>query len=982
MPRVIVAVCLFVLVMSASSAVAQTTRVVDDDGQGTAVNCDDPTAAFATVGAAIAVAASGDTILVCPGSYIENINFGGKAIVARSTAGPAVTVLDGNAVDSVVTFATGETSTSILEGFTIRNGRAPFDGGGIRIVSASPVIRHNLIAGNTACSALGLLIDSGSPLIEENTIANNRQPTCGGGTMGGAISIRGTSSAIIRRNLITGNGGVYSGGGIGMNSAGSPTIESNVISGNSAAQGGGIGMINNTSPLIRGNLIIGNEAQSGGGVYWLVPGGSTGPLLVNNTIADNSSPQGSGVFADGIDQNARLWNNIIVAAPGQTAVFCGNLGDQLAPAFFSNDVFSATGATYAGTCADQTGINTNISADPLFVDASVSDYHVLPGSPAIDAGNNAATDLPGSDLDGHARVLDGNGDTVAAVDIGADEASSTGAAPGAFNTSSPANATQDEKRAVLLTWEASAGATAYEYCYDKVDDNACDGTWLPAWSSTSATLFGLEGGTTYYWQVRAINGAGLTYANGSSATFWSFSTEVPVITRIIGLSGDLDFGTILADKTATRTLTITNSGTDPLTVSGLTYPAGFSGFWSGTVAAGGSRMVTVTFSPSAQGTYSGTIRVNGDQTDGTSSIPVTGTALPVSRIMIVTGDLAFGNVQAGTTATRTLTISNRGNDALTVFGISYPSGFSGFWSGAIPAGGSQNVTVTFAPTLSTTYSGSITIVANQTFGSSAIGATGVGTIPPGVQMPWQNRATGSLESWYVRGSTVTAQLGVSIGQVSDVNWRVVGSGDLNGDGTPDLVWQHVVDGWVAVWLMKGNVVVSTPLLSIERVADPNWTIRAVGDLNGDGRADLIWQHRRDGWLAVWFMNGSQVLSNSFLSISRVDPDWEIAGAGDTTGDGTADIIWQHRTQGWLSWWSVQGTQVTSTVFLSYPQMSDPTWHIRGVGDVSGDGRADLLWQNDVSGALAAWELNGSVVGNTYFLSTARPDTTWRVVGPG
>ena len=152
MPRVIVAVCLFVLVMSASSAIAQTTRVVDDDGQGTAVNCDDPTAAFATVGAAIAVAASGDTILVCPGSYIENINFGGKAIVVRSTAGPAVTILDGNAVDSVVTFATGETSTSILEGFTIRNGRAPFDGGGIRIVSASPVIRHNLIAGNTACS--------------------------------------------------------------------------------------------------------------------------------------------------------------------------------------------------------------------------------------------------------------------------------------------------------------------------------------------------------------------------------------------------------------------------------------------------------------------------------------------------------------------------------------------------------------------------------------------------------------------------------------------------------------------------------------------------------------------------------------------------------------------------------------------------------------------------------------------------------------
>ncbi len=69
--------------MSATSALAQTTRVVDDDAQGTAANCDDPSATVATVGAAITAAAAGDTVLVCPGTYVENINFGGKAIVVR-----------------------------------------------------------------------------------------------------------------------------------------------------------------------------------------------------------------------------------------------------------------------------------------------------------------------------------------------------------------------------------------------------------------------------------------------------------------------------------------------------------------------------------------------------------------------------------------------------------------------------------------------------------------------------------------------------------------------------------------------------------------------------------------------------------------------------------------------------------------------------------------------------------------------------------
>ncbi len=794
--------------MSASSALAQTTRVVDDDGPGSAASCDGPAAAFSTVGAAIAAAAGGDTVLVCPGTYIENITFGGKAIAVRSTDGPAVTILDGNATDSVVTFANGETSTSVLEGFTIRNGRSQFGGGGILISSASPVIRRNLIVSNSACQALGILVSFGSPLIEENTIANNLQTGCSGGTIGGGISILGSSTAVIRRNNIYGNGGIEWGGGIALWAAGSPTIELNVISGNGANRGGGIGMVNDGSPSIRGNLIVRNQAQSGGGIYW--SSSTLGMLVVNNTIADNNGVAGSGVFAEGSDQDTRLSNNIIVAAAGQTAVVCGSLfGIPNPPTFDSNDVFSATGAAYGGICADQTGLTGNISADPLFVHPATNDYHLPPGSPAIDAGNGAATGLPTADLDGHARVLDGNGDTLAVVDIGADEAPSSGSAPGLFGKSSPSDGAQGQTRVVLVTWQASAGATAYEYCYDKVNNNLCDGTWIQAWNATRASLFGLDGGTTYYWQVRAINGAGVTNADGSSSAYRSFTTEVPVLTRIIGLSGNLDFGSILAGKTATRTLIISNTGNDLLTVSGIAYPNGFFGFWSGTIAAGGSRSVTVTFAPGTQGTYGGTITVTADQTAGTASIAVGGTALPVSRIMSLAGDLAFGNVVAGMTATRTLTISNRGNDTLDVFNISYPAGFSGAGFGTIAPGASRMVTVTFAPTISTTYGGAITVSANQTFGSTVVAATGVGILPGGTQMLWQNLANGLLEAWYVQGATVMAKLPLDISQVSDLNWRVAGTGDLNGDGMPDIVWQHVVDGWVAVWLMKGNSVLRT-----------------------------------------------------------------------------------------------------------------------------------------------------------------------------
>ena len=71
-----------------------------------------------TLQAGIDSAASGDTVLVAAGTYVENINFMGKAIAVKSESGPSVTVIDGNGANSVVTFATSEGASSELTGFT------------------------------------------------------------------------------------------------------------------------------------------------------------------------------------------------------------------------------------------------------------------------------------------------------------------------------------------------------------------------------------------------------------------------------------------------------------------------------------------------------------------------------------------------------------------------------------------------------------------------------------------------------------------------------------------------------------------------------------------------------------------------------------------------------------------------------------------------------------------------------------------------
>ena len=190
-------------------------------------------------------------------------------------------------------------------------------------------------------------------------------------------------------------------------------------------------------------------------------------------------------------------------------------------------------------------------------------------------------------------------------------------------------------------------------------------------------------------------------------------TGTAVPTRIIRLSDELAFGSVEVGQTAQRTLTIHNDGNSPLTVSGISYPAGFSGDWSGTVPVGGRQDVTVTFAPTEERSYSDDLTVNSDKTEGvnTKSVSGTGTA---ARIIRLSGDLAFGSVEVGQTAQRTLTVHNDGNSPLTVSGISYPEGFSGSWSGAVPAGGHQDVTVTFAPTEERSYSGSLMVNSDRT----------------------------------------------------------------------------------------------------------------------------------------------------------------------------------------------------------------------------------------------------------------------------
>ena len=155
------------------------------------------------------------------------------------------------------------------------------------------------------------------------------------------------------------------------------------------------------------------------------------------------------------------------------------------------------------------------------------------------------------------------------------------------------------------------------------------------------------------------NPAALTM-NGPITETASFAAT----TKIITLGGNLAFGNVLVNSSSNRTLTIGNTGNTTLTVSSISYPAGFSGGFAGSIPANGSTNVTVTFLPTLATNYNGNLTVNSDATSGGNTLAVYGTGVATTtKILTLSGNLAFGNVTDGTSSNRTLTIGNTGNDA-------------------------------------------------------------------------------------------------------------------------------------------------------------------------------------------------------------------------------------------------------------------------------------------------------------------------------
>jgi len=327
---------------------------------------------YKSIQAAIGAAVNGDSVIVRPGTYYENIDFNGKDITVKSEKGPHVTVIDAGQAGSAVVFISGESSAASIEGFTLTNGSGTehwggrYCGGGVFCkYDSSPVISGNIVVHNrTDYDGAGIWCGKGSsPTIANNIIAFNECYDNGYASNGGGVCCTGVDcSALIVNNYIHHNACFNAGGGGGINcylTANVRIINNTICHNFSDGHGGGIDLLSSATVEVVNTILYGNNA----------PNGSEISLRESSSALDVSYSSVRG---------------------GKAGVFIEN------------------------TCTLDWGAGM-IDACPLFVEGAVGDYHLTFHSPCRDAGDSTAAGLPAGDFEGDPRIAGSS------VDMGADE---------------------------------------------------------------------------------------------------------------------------------------------------------------------------------------------------------------------------------------------------------------------------------------------------------------------------------------------------------------------------------------------------------------------------------------------------------------------------------------------------------------------------------------------------------------------------------
>ena len=607
-------------------------------------------------------------------------------------------------------------------------------------------------------------------------------------------------------------------------------------------------------PAGSGTVEVFNNTLFACGTFARPPYGSD-----NNAVAENG---GEAAGAPAIYVHIR--NNLMDAAP--TTLFPGGVPYVVVwdpvtgvPCANSQDcgwLFGTNNLMYgAGSpVTDLTRITGSVSADPLVVSTALPDLHLTSGSPAIEAGTVIGAmgvfgaDNTGRDHDGLPRGP--------APSIGAYESDSAASSLNYFISGQVLTTGNVGLSGVIISLSGTGNGSA-------ITDSSGNYSLL-APAAANCIITPALAGYSFNPVSQAFNGL-----SGNATANFTANSDGTVYT-ILGQA------TLYGNALSAVTMTLSGS-------QGGTATTGALGTYSFTLPAGGTYTVTPTLS-------------------GYDFYPYP-------------PGLTFNNLNGNQTADFQAAVpSDFKHDGHPAVIWEEPTiGWAQIWY----LGGSQGVSITGAANL--TQANPWQIVGIADFNGDGY-----------PDVVWQDPVSGAVQVWFL-GGPLGNQFVEALNVTNRNPWRVASVADFNGDGHPDLLWQDPTSGFAQIWYLGGPQGVT--LLGAADLDQTNpWRIAGTGDFNGDGVRDVLWQDPVRGTVQIWYMGGSTPGAQGTQLVSAVNltgpMTTKVVAIADFNQDDHPDVVFQDPVTGAASVYYYTGAQGITPNGTAVLSTGNP-WYIAG-----------------------------------------------------